>query len=49
MAAAYLEEKGISTVVRDDNTNPMGGGYVEIRLQVPEQDADNAFVSSGMP
>ena len=43
MAAAYLEEKGISTVVRDDNTNPMGGGYVEIRLQVPEQDADNAL------
>ena len=43
MAAAYLEEKGISTVVRDDNTNPMGGGYVEIRLQVPEENADDAL------
>ena len=43
MAAAYLEEKGISTVIRDDNTNPMGGGYVEIRLQVPEENADDAL------
>ena len=42
VAASFLEEKGISTVIRDDNTNPMGGGYVEIRLQVPAQDADNA-------
>ena len=43
VAASFLEEKGISTVIRDDNTNPMAGGYVEIRLQVPEQDADNAL------
>jgi hypothetical protein len=43
MAAAFLEEKGIPTVIRDDNTNPMQGGYVEIRLQVPEQDADDAL------
>jgi putative signal transducing protein len=43
MAAAFLEEKGILTVIRDDNTNPMAGGYVEIRLQVPEPDADNAL------
>ncbi len=43
MAASFLEEKGISTVIRDDNTNPMQGGYVEIRLQVPEQDADDAL------
>ncbi len=43
VAASFLEEKGISTVIRDDNTNPMGGGYVEIRLQVPQQDADNAL------
>ena len=43
MAASFLEEKGIPTVIRDDNTNPMGGGYVEIRLQVPEQNADDAL------
>ncbi len=43
MAAAFLEEKGIPTVIRDNNTNPMQGGYVEIRLQVPEQDADDAL------
>jgi hypothetical protein len=43
MAAAFLEEKGIPTVIRDNNTNPMGGGYVEIRLQVPEPNADDAL------
>lgn len=43
IAASFLEEKGIRTMIRDDNTNPMGGGYVEIRLQVPEQDADAAI------
>ena len=43
VAAAFLEEKGIPTKIRDDNTNPMSGGYVEIRLQVPEQEADNAL------
>jgi DNA-directed RNA polymerase subunit L len=43
MAASFLEEKGISTQIRDDNTNPMSGGYVEIRLQVPEQNADDAL------
>ena len=43
MAASFLEEKGITTVVRDDNTNPMGGGHVEIRLQVPEHNADDAL------
>jgi hypothetical protein len=43
MAASFLEEKGIPTVIRDNNTNPMGGGYVEIRLQVPEQNADDAL------
>ena len=43
MAASFLEEKGIPTKVRDDNTNPMGGGYVEIRLQVSEQNADDAL------
>jgi DNA-directed RNA polymerase subunit L len=43
MAASFLEEQGIPTVIRDDNTNPMGGGYVEIRLQVPEQNADDAL------
>jgi len=43
MAASFLEEKGIPTVIRDDNTNPMGGGHVEIRLQVPEQNADDAL------
>ncbi len=43
VAASFLEEKGIPTMIRDDNTNPMGGGMVEIRLQVPEQEADNAL------
>ena len=43
IAVSLLEEKGIPTVIRDDNTNPMGGGYVEIRLQVPEQNADDAL------
>ena len=43
MAASYLKERGIPAMVRDDNTNPMGGGYVEIRLQVPEQNADDAL------
>lgn len=43
VAASFLEEKGIPTLIRDDNTNPMGGGYVEIRLQVPEQNADDAL------
>jgi hypothetical protein len=43
VAASFLEEKGIPTQIRDDNTNPMGGGMVEIRLQVPEQDADIAL------
>ena len=43
MAASFLEEKGIPTLIRDNNTNPMGGGYVEIRLQVPEQNADDAL------
>ena len=43
MAASFLEEKGIPTQIRDDNTNPMGGGYVEIRLQVPEQNANDAL------
>ncbi len=43
VAASFLEEKGIPTQIRDNNTNPMGGGYVEIRLQVPEQDADDAL------
>ena len=43
IAVSILEEKGIPTVIRDDNTNPMGGGYVEIRLQVPEQNADDAL------
>lgn len=43
MAASFLEERGIPTQIRDDNTNPMGGGYVEIRLQVPEQSADDAL------
>jgi hypothetical protein len=43
VAASFLEEKGIPTLIRDDNTNPMGGGYVEIRLQVPEQSADDAL------
>ena len=43
MAASFLEEKGIPTVIRDNNTNPLGGGFVEFRLQVPEQDADDAL------
>jgi Putative prokaryotic signal transducing protein len=43
MAASFLEEKGIPTQIRDNNTNPMGGGYVEIRLQVPQQNADDAL------
>jgi hypothetical protein len=43
MAASYLEEKGIPTQIWDDNTNPMSGGYVEIRLQVPESNADDAL------
>ena len=43
MAASFLEEKDIPTVIRDDNTNFMGGGQVEIRLQVPEQDANDAL------
>lgn len=43
VAVSLLKEKGIPTVVRDDNTNPMGGGYVEIRLQVPEHNADDAL------
>ena len=43
IAVSLLEEKGIPTVIRDDNTNPMGGGHVEIRLQVPEQNADDAL------
>jgi len=43
MAASFLEEKGIPTMIRDDNTNPMAGGYVEIRLQVPEHKADDAL------
>jgi len=43
VAASFLEEKGIATRIRDDNTNPMGGGLVEIRLQVPEPDADDAL------
>jgi len=43
IAVSILEEKGIPTVIRDDNTNPMAGGYVEIRLQVPEQNADDAL------
>ncbi len=43
MAASVLEEKGIPTLILDDNTNPMGGGYVEIRLQVPEENADDAI------
>ena len=43
VAAAFLEDKGIPTQIRDDNTNPMGGGYVEIRLQVPQQSADDAI------
>jgi hypothetical protein len=43
VAASFLEDKGIPTMIRDDNTNPMGGGYVEIRLQVPEQNADDAL------
>lgn len=43
IAASFLEEKDIPTVIRDDNTNFMGGGQVEIRLQVPEQDAADAL------
>ena len=43
VAADLLEDKGIPTMIRDDNTNPMMGGYVEFRLQVPEDDADNAI------
>lgn len=43
VAASFLEEKGIPTMIRDNNTNPLQGGYVEIRLQVPEQDADDAL------
>ena len=43
MAASFLEEKGIPTLIQDNNTNPLGGGYVEIRLQVPEQNADDAL------
>lgn len=43
MAASFLEEKGIPTQIRDDNSNPMSGGYVEIRLQVPEPRADEAL------
>ena len=43
VAASFLDEKGIPTVIRDDNTNPLGGGLVEIRLQVPESEADNAL------
>jgi hypothetical protein len=43
VAASFLEDKGISTRIRDDNTNPMGGGYVEFRLQVPAEVADDAL------
>ncbi len=43
VAASFLEERGIPTRIRDNNTNPLQGGYVEIRLQVPEPDADDAL------
>lgn len=43
MAASFLEEKDIPTVIRDDNTSILYGGAVEIRLQVPEQDAEDAL------
>ncbi len=43
VAASFLEERGIPTRIRDNNTNPLQGGYVEIRLQVPEPDANDAL------
>lgn len=42
VAASILEEKSIPTRILDNNTNPISGGYVEIRLQVPEQSAEHA-------
>ena len=43
MAVSILKDKGIPAIIRDNNTNPMSGGYVEIRLQVPEQDAERSL------
>ena len=43
MAASILKDKGIPTMIRDNNTNPMSGGYVEIRLQVPEEHAERSL------
>ena len=42
MASSFLEEKGIPTQIQENN-HPLAGGYVEIRLQVPEQSADDAL------
>ncbi len=43
VAASFLEEKNIPTIILDDNTSILYGGPVEIRLQVPEENAEDAL------
>ncbi len=42
IAASILEERNIPTNILDDNMNILVGGLVEIRLQVPEENAEEA-------
>ncbi len=43
VAKFRLEEEGIPAMILDGNMNSMYGGLVEIRLQVREEDADDAI------
>ncbi len=43
VAKFRLEEEGIPAMILDNNINSMYGGLVEIRLQVREEDADDAL------
>ncbi len=43
VAKFRLEEEGIPAVILDNNMSSLYGGLVEIRLQVPEEDAEDAL------
>ena len=43
VAKFRLEEEGIPAVILDNNMSSLYGGLVEIRLQVPEEDAYDAL------
>lgn len=43
VARFRLEQEGIPAVILDDTMNTLYGGFVEIRLQVPEELADEAI------